>query len=91
MRWTRRDRAVVQFPRRGGIRVVGDGVAIEALAIREAGAADGAFEGSGVEFCVSPIFPRSVGDLYGKVEREGNLKSHGRRKVLPQQRKAFGV
>ena len=36
--------------------MVGDGVAIEALAVREAGAADGAFEGSGVEFCVSPIF-----------------------------------
>jgi hypothetical protein len=80
---------VVQLPRRGDVRVFGDGVAIEGLAVRGAGAADGAFEGSGVDFCVPPIFPQLVGDLCREIGREVSLWSHGRRKVLPQQRRAW--
>lgn len=89
MRRTRRDGAVVQLPRRGDISVVDDGVAVEGLAVRVAGAADGAFEGSGVDFCVPPVFLRLV--EYREIGREVNLRSHGRRKVLPQQCKAFRV
>jgi hypothetical protein len=64
LRPTRRDGAVVQLLRRGDVRVVGDGVAVEGLAVRVAGAAEGAFEGSGVDFCVPSVFLRLVGDLY---------------------------
>ena len=82
---------MVQLPRRGNVRVFGEGVAVEGLAVRGAGAADGTFEGSDVDFCVPPVFPQLVGDFYREIGREVNLRSHGRRKVLPQQRKAFGV
>jgi hypothetical protein len=82
---------VVQLSRRGDVRVFGDGVAVEALAVRGAGAAGGAFERSGVDFCVPPVFSQSVGDLYREIGREFNLRSHGRRKVLSQQRKALRV
>jgi hypothetical protein len=64
---------------------------VEGLSVRGAGAADGAFEGSAVDFCVPPVFPQLVGDLYREIGREVNLRSHGRRKVLPQQRKAFRI
>ena len=54
---------MVQLPRRGDVRVVDDGVAVEGLAVRVAGAAGGAFEGSGVDFCVPSVFLRLVGDF----------------------------
>jgi len=88
---TCRDGAVVQLSRRGDVKVADDGVAVEGPVFGEAGAADGAFDGSGVDFCVPPVFPQLVGDLYREIGREVNLRSHGRRKVLPQQRKAFRV
>jgi hypothetical protein len=59
---------VVQLPRWGDVRVFGDGVAVEGLAVRGAGAADGAFEGSGVDFCVPPVFPQLVGDFIERLE-----------------------
>jgi hypothetical protein len=42
--------------------VVDDGVAVEGLAVRVTSAADGAFEGSSVGFCVPPGFLQLVGD-----------------------------
>ena len=53
---------MVQFPRRGDVRVVDDGVTVEGLAVRVANAADGAFEGSCVDFCVPSVFLRLEGD-----------------------------
>lgn len=79
MRRTRRDGAVVQLPRWGNARVFGDVVAVEALAVRVAGATDGAFERSGVDFCVPAIFQQLAGDLCREIGRGVNRRSHGRR------------
>ena len=91
LRRTGWDGTVVQLPRRGDVRVFGDGVAVEGLAVRGAGAADRAFEGSAVDVGVPPDFPQLVGASCRDMGKEINLRSHGRRKVLPQQRKAFGA
>jgi hypothetical protein len=65
LRPTRWDGTVVQLPRRGDVRVSGDGVAVEVPSLREAGATDGALEGSGVGLFVPPISPNKLaGDLY---------------------------
>jgi hypothetical protein len=67
-------------------------VALEVPGLWEAGAADGALEGFGVGFFVPSISPNQLaGGLYGDVEGKSNLRSHGRRKVLAQQRKVFGT
>jgi hypothetical protein len=62
---TRRDGTVVQLGRWGDVGVSGDSVTVEVPTLREAGAADGALEGSGVSLFVPPISSNKlVGDFY---------------------------